>query len=68
MSRWRESYPSFFMAAINPPAEWTTDQVLPPEAPVDLYVFNATLTEGIPESTVPADAGKTVKSAPKSKS
>jgi hypothetical protein len=68
MSRWRESYPSFFMATVTVPAEWITDQVLPPEAPVDLYVFNADLTEGIPESTVPADAGKTVKSAPKSKS
>lgn len=56
------------MATVTVPAEWVTDQVLPPEAPVDLYVFNATLTEGIPESTVPADEGKTVKSAPKSKS
>ena len=53
------------MATVTVPAEWVTDQVLSPEAPVDLYAFNADLTEAIPESTVPADAGK---SAPKSKS
>ena len=55
------------MATVNVPAEWVTDQVLSPEAPVDLYVFNEDLTEGIPESTssAPAEAGK---SAPKSKS
>lgn len=53
------------MASVNVPAEWVTDQVLPPEAPVDLYVFNADLTEGIPVSTVPAAEGK---SAPKGKS
>lgn len=57
------------MASVNVPAEWVADQVLPPEAPVDLYVFNSTLTKGEPVSTIDADtpveAGK--KSAPKSK-
>lgn len=56
------------MATVTVPAEWVLDQTLSEDAPVDLYVFNATLTEGIPESTVPADAGKTARSAPKSKS
>jgi hypothetical protein len=68
MSRWRELYPSFFMATVTVPAEWVLDQTLSEDAPVDLYVFNADLTEGIPESTVPADSGKAAKSAPKSKS
>lgn len=30
--------PLFFMAAVNPPAEWSTDQTLLPESLVDYFV------------------------------
>lgn len=55
---------------VNPPAEWTTDQVLLPEAPVDYVVFNGDLTKGEPVSTIAPDvpAEQTKKSAPKGKS
>ena len=54
---------------VTPPTEWTTDQVLPPEAPVDYYVFNSTLTEGEPISVASAtDPKETKKAAPKGKS
>lgn len=39
------------MATINPPAEWSTDQVLLPESPVDYFYFNSHLIKGIPIST-----------------
>ncbi len=39
------------MAAINPPAEWSTDQALLPESPVDYFYFNSHLIKGIPIST-----------------
>lgn len=55
---------------VTPPAEWTTDQVLPPEAPVDYVVFNGDLTKGEPISTLAPDVPKeqTKKAAPKGKS
>jgi hypothetical protein len=65
MSRWRESYPSFFMATVNPPAQWVTDQALNPGAAVDYYVFNDSLTEAEPLSTVEEEEAAT-KSAAKS--
>ena len=42
------------MAAINPPAEWSTDQALLAEADVDLVVFTADLTKGYPRTAIPA--------------
>ena len=55
------------MAAINPPAGWTTDQVLLPESLVDYFVFNSALTEGEPISVASATAPKATPAAPKSK-
>ena len=34
-----------FMTAVNPPAQWVTDQVLDPIADVDLFNLSADLTE-----------------------
>ena len=53
------------MAAINPPAQWVTDQVLDPLAAVDLFELSGDLTTGIPVST--EGATQAVKSEPKSK-
>ena len=43
------------MAAVNPPAQWVTDQVLDPLADVDLVNLSADLTEGYPTSAPPTD-------------
>ena len=42
------------MAAVNPPAQWVTDQVLVPIDPVDLFVLSADLTTANPTSAPPA--------------
>ena len=34
------------MATINPPAEWSTDQALLPESPVNYFVFDGRLLRG----------------------
>ena len=43
-----------FMTAVNPPAQWVTDQVLDPLADVDLVNLSADLTEGYPTSAPPS--------------
>ena len=43
------------MAAVNPPAQWVTDQVLDPLADVDLFNLSADLTEGYPTSAPPTE-------------
>ena len=56
------------MAAINPPAQWVTDQTLDPLAAVDIYELSGDLTTGIPVSTEGATETAATKSAPKGKS
>ena len=41
------------MTAVNPPAQWVTDQTLDPLAEVDLFNLSADLTEGYPTSAPP---------------
>ena len=56
------------MAAINPPAEWSTDQALLPETEVDLFELSGDLTTGIPRSTegaVEADPAEPVETKSK---
>ena len=43
------------MTAVNPPAQWITDQVLDPLAEVDLVVLTPDLTIGYPTSSPPAE-------------
>ena len=49
----RESVLPLFMAAVNPPAQWVTDQVLDPLADVDLFVLSTDLTTANPTSAPP---------------
>ena len=41
------------MAAVNPPAQWSVDQVLDPAAEVDLVIFNDDMTKAGPVSQKP---------------
>ena len=45
------------MAAVNPPAQWVTDQVLDPLAEVDLVILSGDLTLGYPTSAPPVEEG-----------
>ena len=45
------------MAAVNPPAQWVTDQVLDPLAEVDLVILSGDLTLGYPTSAPPIEEG-----------
>ena len=47
--------PPFFMASVNVPAQWVTDQTLSPDAPVDIVVQgenSAALLLMVPFSTL----------------
>ena len=64
----RESVLPLFMAAVNPPAQWVTDQVLDPLAAVDLVILSGDLTMGYPTSSPPvAEGAATTKTTTKSK-
>ena len=41
------------MTAVNPPAQWVTNQVLDPLAEVDLVILSNDLTQGAPTSAPP---------------
>ena len=43
------------MAAVNPPSQWITDQVLVPIDPVDLFVLSDDLTTANPTSAPPTE-------------
>ena len=43
------------MTAVNPPAQWVTDQVLDPLAEVDVFILSGDLTLGYPTSAPPVD-------------
>ena len=43
------------MAAVNPPTQWVTDQVLVPIDPVDLFVLSDDLTTANPTSAPPVE-------------
>ena len=43
------------MTAVNPPAQWVTDQVLDPLDDVDLCKLSDDLTEGYPASAPPVE-------------
>ena len=43
------------MTAVNPPAQWVTNQVLDPLAEVDLVILSNDLTQGTPTSAPPIE-------------